>query len=96
MNSAVDVFTQPGPTGDISCRVQKHLDVDILKRPVWRGQNDLDNVECNVEPGYRFDAILVEANRPDSNLVIWEDLDTGDDALQKIIYNAGRQDIRKV
>jgi len=47
-------------------------------------------------PGYRFDAILVEANRPDSNLVIWEDLDTGDDALQKIIYNAGRQDIRKV
>ncbi len=58
--------------------------------------NDLDNVECNVEPGDRFDAILVEANRPDSNLVIWEDLDTGDDALQKIIYNAGRQDIRKV
>lgn len=47
-------------------------------------------------PGCRFDAMLVDTTRHDSNLVVWRDEDSLEDVLQKIIYNAGRDDIRKV
>ncbi len=60
------------------------------------GGEALDLKVGKFEPGYRFDAIMIEANRPDSNLVTWADTDTGDDVLQKIVNNAVRQDIRKV
>ncbi len=46
--------------------------------------------------GYAFDAIIVDTSVPDSNLIIWEDMDRGDDILQKIIYNADRRNIRRV
>ena len=46
--------------------------------------------------GYAFDAIVVDAGEPDSNLIIWEDMDSGDDILQKIIYNADRRNIKRV
>ena len=48
------------------------------------------------ERGYEFDAIVVDTGAPDSNLIIWEDLDDGDDILQKIIYNADRGNIKRV
>jgi guanine deaminase len=45
--------------------------------------------------GYQFDAILLDANVPDSNLRL--DLkDAPEEMLQKIIYNAGRANIRDV
>ena len=46
--------------------------------------------------GYAFDAIIVDTEMPDSNLIIWEDMDEGDDILQKIIYNADRRNIKRV
>ena len=46
--------------------------------------------------GYAFDAIVVDTGVPDSNLIIWEDMDSGDDILQKIIYNADRRNIKRV
>ena len=46
--------------------------------------------------GYAFDAIVVDTGAPDSNLIIWEDMDSGDDILQKIIYNADRRNIKRV
>ena len=46
--------------------------------------------------GYEFDAIVVDTGAPDSNLIIWEDMDDGDDILQKIIYNADRRNIKRV
>ncbi|MDE0285497.1 MAG: amidohydrolase family protein, partial [Gammaproteobacteria bacterium] len=46
--------------------------------------------------GYAFDAIVVDTDAPDSNLIIWEDMDNGDDILQKIIYNADRCNIKRV
>lgn len=46
--------------------------------------------------GYAFDAIVVDTGAPDSNLIIWEDMDGGDDILQKIIYNADRRNIKRV
>ena len=46
--------------------------------------------------GYQFDALLVDTGVRDSNLLIWDGMDTPDDILQKIIYNAGRDNIAKV
>ena len=45
---------------------------------------------------YAFDAIVVDTDVADSNLIIWEDMDSGDDILQKIIYNADRRNIKRV
>lgn len=46
--------------------------------------------------GYAFDAIVVDTKVADSNLVVWDELDDVEGILQKIIYNADRQNIRKV
>jgi guanine deaminase len=46
--------------------------------------------------GCAFDAMVVDTNAVASNLRIWDGIDTDDDVLQKIIYNAGRQDIGSV
>ena len=46
--------------------------------------------------GYAFDAIVVGTDVADTNLIIWEEMDTNDDILQKIIYNAERRNIRQV
>jgi guanine deaminase len=43
--------------------------------------------------GYEFDAILVDANVTSSNVVLDRELDTLEDTLQKIVYNAGRANI---
>ncbi len=45
--------------------------------------------------GYAFDAVLIDTTIKDSNLVIWPG-DTRDDVLEKIIYSARRQNIRRV
>ncbi|WP_420632266.1 guanine deaminase [Candidatus Leptofilum sp.] len=44
--------------------------------------------------GYAFDALVIDSTVTGSNLMVWEELDQ--DVLQKIIYNASRQNIRKV
>ena len=46
--------------------------------------------------GYAFDALLVDLDVAGSNLQIWPALDSPEDTLQKIIYNADRSNIRKV
>ena len=46
--------------------------------------------------GYAFDAIIVDTKVAGSNLVVWAELDKAEDVLQKIIYNANRQNIRQV
>lgn len=45
--------------------------------------------------GFQFDAILVDARARDSNLYL-DASDTPEEALQKIIYHAGRANIREV
>jgi guanine deaminase len=46
--------------------------------------------------GYQFDAIVIDANVADSNLHLWEDTDSSQDLLQKIVYGAERCNITKV
>ena len=48
------------------------------------------------KPGYYFDAIVVDVDAEDSNVVMWPELDEQEDLLQKILYNANRQNICKV
>jgi guanine deaminase len=48
------------------------------------------------EPGNAFDAMVIDTQTPDSNLVTWESLDTADDVLQKIVNNADRHNIERV
>ena len=45
---------------------------------------------------YAFDAIAIDTKVADTNLVVWDGLDNVEDILQKIIYNASRQNVRKV
>jgi guanine deaminase len=45
--------------------------------------------------GYQFDAILIDANAPNSNLHL-DPFDAPGETLQKIIYSAGRANIRDV
>ncbi len=49
-----------------------------------------------IEPGYRFDALLVDTDISDSNVRIFEGVDCHEDVFQKIVYNAQRANIRKV
>jgi guanine deaminase len=49
-----------------------------------------------IEPGYRFDAIAVDCSLDDSDLVIWPEMDSALDVLQKILNGAGRREIARV
>ena len=46
--------------------------------------------------GYCFDAMVVDTSAMDSNLIIWQEMDSLEDVLQKIVYNARRPNIRTV
>jgi guanine deaminase len=46
-------------------------------------------------PGYVFDALLIDMERPDGNILVFEQ-DSLDDRLQKIVYNVQRTNIRRV
>jgi guanine deaminase len=46
--------------------------------------------------GYAMDAIVVDIAVPESNVFVWDDRDSVEDVLQKIIYNVDRSNIAKV
>ena len=87
------------PALDASVRGRPDSRVDF-RTAFWLatagGADALDLPVGRFEPGCSFDAMLVDARRPGSNLMIWPDADTLEDVLQKIIYNAGPEDIRRV
>lgn len=45
------------------------------------------------EPGFRFDAILIDTNRPASGIKMWLGIDTIEETAAKIVLNAGRDDV---
>lgn len=45
------------------------------------------------EAGYAFDAVLFDVNARHSNVRIWPGLDSDEDIIQKIFYNASRSNI---
>jgi guanine deaminase len=60
------------------------------------GARALDLEIGQFKKDYAFDAIVVDANVPDTNLIVWDEIDSLEDVLQKIIYNAERRNITKV
>lgn len=57
------------------------------------GGEALDLPIGKFEPGYACDAIVIDTNAPASNVVVWPELDSPQDALQKILYNAARGNV---
>lgn len=49
-----------------------------------------------LQPGYAMDAIVVDTTVSESNLRLWDEVDDVEDVLQKVIYNAGRENIANV
>ncbi|TCL65146.1 guanine deaminase [Rhizobium sp. BK251] len=47
-------------------------------------------------PGYQFDAFVVDTTAEKGTIRLWEELDRGEDILQKIIYTASRANIGAV
>ena len=48
------------------------------------------------ESGYCFDAIVVDFDAEHSNIVAWPEIEGQDELLEKIVFNANRQNISKV
>jgi guanine deaminase len=47
-------------------------------------------------PGYSFDAIVVDSLVPETDLMIWEQLDSPVDVVQKIVNNTVRRNVTSV
>jgi guanine deaminase len=47
-------------------------------------------------PGYQFDAMVIDATLQNGTIRLWDDLDQGENILQKIIYTASKPNIAKV
>lgn len=60
------------------------------------GAKALDLAVGQFAPGYQFDAMIVDTRDEKGTIRLWEELDQGDDILQKIIYGASRANIAKV
>ncbi len=47
-------------------------------------------------PGFHFDAVAVDTRAPQGSIRLWDDLDSGEKILQKIVYTATRPNIASV
>ena len=60
------------------------------------GAAALDLPVGKFEPGYKFDAILIDCNAKSGSIRLWDEADSGDDLLQRIIFTASRGNIARV
>lgn len=60
------------------------------------GANALDLPVGQFAPGYAFDAILIDCHAPGGTIRLWDEAETGDDLLQRIIFTASKGNIAKV
>ena len=56
----------------------------------------LDLPVGHFSPGYQFDAMVIDTTAPSGTIRLWDDLDRGENVLQKIIYTASKSNIAKV
>ena len=56
----------------------------------------LDLLIGQFKPGYQFDAVVIDTKAERGSVRIWEELDDGDQILQKIIYTASQANIASV
>lgn len=60
------------------------------------GGKALDLPVGQFAPGYAFDAILIDCNAPCGTIRLWDEAETSDDLLQRIIFTASKGNIAKV
>ena len=60
------------------------------------GADVLDIPAGRFAPGLQFDAMVIDTNAPGGNVTVWDDIDTDEDILQKIVYGATRSSITDV
>ena len=56
----------------------------------------LDLPVGHFSPGYQFDAMVIDTTVPNGTIRLWDDLDSDENILQKIIYTASKSNIAKV
>ena len=56
----------------------------------------LDLPVGHFSPGYQFDAMVIDTTAQNGTIRLWDDLDSGENILQKIIYTASKSNIAKV
>jgi guanine deaminase len=56
----------------------------------------LDLPVGHFSPGYQFDAMVIDTTAPNGTIRLWDDLDSGENILQKIIYTASKSNIARV
>lgn len=93
LEDGVDARLTMGDRGVASSRITY---AEALWLATTGGGTSLELPIGLLEPGYWFDAIAVDTNKPGSDLTTWPDLDSDLDILQKILNLAGRQDVAKV
>lgn len=49
-----------------------------------------------LDPGYSFDAQVIDTAASDSDVLIWPEFDTEHDVLEKVVHNAGRRNVATV
>jgi len=60
------------------------------------GATALDLPVGHFAPGYQFDAMVIDTAAPGGTIRLWDDLDSGENILQKIIYTASKSNIARV
>ena len=60
------------------------------------GGVSLDLLVGKFEPGYQFDAMVIDTTAKAGTIRLWDDLDFGENILQKIIFTASKANIAKV
>jgi guanine deaminase len=78
-------------------RPGSRIDFDIAFHLATAGGGDaLDLPVGQFAPGFHFDAILVDPDASGGTMRIWDDIDSDEDALQKIVYTASKANLAAV
>ncbi len=93
LETGVDPALPPDRRG----RPGSRIDFDTAFHLATAGGGDvLDLPIGQFAPGFHFDAVLVDPDAPGGTMRVWDDLDSDEDALQKIVYTASKANLATV
>lgn len=93
LETGVDPALPPERRG----RPGSRIDFDTAFHLATAGGGDvLDLPIGQFAPGFHFDAVLVDPDAPGGTMRVWDDLDSDEDALQKIVYTASKANLATV
>ncbi|WEK49410.1 MAG: guanine deaminase [Candidatus Kaistia colombiensis] len=93
LETGVDPARPQGSRG----RPGSRIDFDIAFHLATAGGGDvLDLAVGQFRPGFHFDAILVDPDAPGGTMRVWDDIDSDEDALQKVVYTASKANLAAV